>query len=92
MKSIGRAPPRGSGSVDKAPDSQWTNASSNPRGAHFRYYSLTQNFAKQNLILYFVFIIMNNVNFALINYFVNRVSGCNIVQYIEDRESKSKVS
>ena len=27
--------PRGSGSVDKAPASQWTNASSNPRGAHF---------------------------------------------------------
>ena len=27
--------PRGSGSVDKAPDSQWTNASSNPGGAHF---------------------------------------------------------
>ena len=27
--------PRGSGSVDRAPDSQWTNASSNPRGAHF---------------------------------------------------------
>ena len=30
--------PRGSGSMDKAPDSQWTNASSNPRGAHFWYY------------------------------------------------------
>ena len=30
--------PRGSGSVDKAPDSQWTNASSNPKGAHFWYY------------------------------------------------------
>ena len=27
--------PRGSGSVDKAPDSQRTNASSNPRGARF---------------------------------------------------------
>ena len=27
--------PHGSGSVDKAPDSHWTNASSNPRGAHF---------------------------------------------------------
>ena len=33
--------PRGSGSVDKAPDSQWTNASSNPRGAHFWYYKYT---------------------------------------------------
>ena len=26
---------RGSGPVDKVPDSQWTNASSNPKGAHF---------------------------------------------------------
>ena len=27
--------PRGSGSLDKAPDSQWANASLNSRGAHF---------------------------------------------------------
>ena len=46
---------RGSGSVDKASDSHWTNASSNPRGAHFWYYTRSTRFS-QILFEYFCYV------------------------------------